>query len=94
VTGDHAQAAKAPRLKAGRNVLAAVVWNAGIDGPVAQATYRTAFLLAGPKDVETGGQWKCIRDEAYSPESVRRKVYGPDRRTHRASRTIKPSFRD
>jgi hypothetical protein len=66
----------APRLKAGRNVLAAVVWNAGIDGPVAQDTYRTAFLLAGPKDVESGQQWKCIRDEAYSPESVRGKVYG------------------
>src|SRR5579872_5717824 len=53
-----------PQLAAGRNVLAAVVWNAGIDGPIAQDTNRTGFLLAGPKEVETGRQWKCIRDEA------------------------------
>ena len=66
----------APKLRAGRNVLAAVVWNAGIDGPVAQASYRTAFLLAGPAEVQTGPQWKCIRDEAYSPADAGSKVNG------------------
>ncbi|MCI0333827.1 MAG: alpha-rhamnosidase, partial [Planctomycetes bacterium] len=66
----------ASKLKAGRNVLAAVVWNAGIDGPIAQNTYRTAFLVAGHKDVETGRQWKCIQNEAYSAQSVRGKVNG------------------
>lgn len=66
----------ASQLAAGRNVLAAVVWNAGIDGPIAQETNRTGFLLAGPKEVETGREWKCIRDEAYTPEDARGKVYG------------------
>lgn len=66
----------APRLKVGRNVLAAVVWNAGIDGPVAQATHRSAFLVGGQTEVQTGRQWKCIRNEAYSPQSVHGKVNG------------------
>jgi 3',5'-cyclic AMP phosphodiesterase CpdA len=66
----------APQLRIGRNALAAVVWNAGIDGPVAQNTNRTGFLLGGQKDVETGLQWKCIRDEAYTPEDAAGKVYG------------------
>ena len=66
----------APNLASGRNVLAAAVWNAGIDAPVAQQTNRTGFLLAGPKEVETGPQWKCIRDDAYTPEDARGKVYG------------------
>ncbi|HUK19596.1 MAG TPA: alpha-L-rhamnosidase C-terminal domain-containing protein [Bryobacteraceae bacterium] len=63
-------------LKAGRNVLAAVVWNAGIDAPIAQITNRTGFLLAGPPEVETGRQWKCIRDEAYTPEDAHGKAFG------------------
>jgi hypothetical protein len=66
----------APKLVAGRNVLAAVVWNAGLDAPVAQQTNRTGFLLAGPREVETGREWKCIRDEAYAPEDARSKVLG------------------
>jgi len=66
----------AAKLVPGPNVLAAVVWNAGIDGPVAQQTNRTGFLLAGPREVETGRDWKCIRDEAYSPEDARGKVFG------------------
>lgn len=66
----------AANLSAGRNVLAAVVWNAGADAPIAQATNRTGFLLGGPKEVETGPQWKCIRDEAYAPVDARGKVYG------------------
>jgi 3',5'-cyclic AMP phosphodiesterase CpdA len=66
----------APQLRSGRNVLAAVVWNAGIDGPIAQNSYRTGFLLAGPKEVETGSLWKCIRDLAYTPEEASGKVFG------------------
>jgi 3',5'-cyclic AMP phosphodiesterase CpdA len=66
----------APQLRAGRNVLAAVVWNAGMDGPVAQNTNRTGFLVAGQKEIETGPQWKCIRDQAYTPEEAAGKVYG------------------
>src|SRR5690242_8383140 len=37
----------APQLKAGRNVLAAVVWNYADEAPLAQITYRTGFLLQG-----------------------------------------------
>ncbi len=62
-------------LKAGRNVLAAVVWNAGPDGPVAQNSDETGFLVQGDTGAErvadTGAEWKCARDLAYSQEPVR-----------------------
>jgi alpha-L-rhamnosidase len=62
----------APYLEAGRNVLAAVVWNFGEIAPEAQVTYETGFLLEGDTEAErvasTGPSWKCVRDEAYSPE--------------------------
>ncbi|HPQ16242.1 MAG TPA: alpha-L-rhamnosidase N-terminal domain-containing protein, partial [Bryobacteraceae bacterium] len=65
-------------LKPGKNVLAAVVWNAGVDAPMAQITNRTGFLLAGNGEAErvvnTGREWKCIRNEAYEPEPVTRKL--------------------
>lgn len=62
----------AAQLKAGKNVLAAVVWNFGPDAPLAQVTEQTGFLLDGDSEAEqmvrTGTTpWKCIRDEAYSP---------------------------
>jgi len=64
----------APWLKAGRNVIAAVVWNLGPEAPVAQHTNQTGFLLgaATPAEqiVETGKSWKCFRDQAYAPEPV------------------------
>ncbi|MGE5646841.1 MAG: alpha-L-rhamnosidase C-terminal domain-containing protein [Acidobacteriota bacterium] len=66
----------APMLRAGKNVIAAVVWNAGPDGPVAQMSNGTGFLLAGDPAVETGAQWRCVRDEAYKPESTRGLVRG------------------
>jgi alpha-L-rhamnosidase len=60
-----------PHLKAGRNVLAAVVWNGGEYRPMAQISDRTGFLLqSGPdtdKAVNTGAGWKTFHDEAYSP---------------------------
>ena len=34
-------------LHAGRNVFAAVVWNFGTESPMAQPSYRSAFLLHG-----------------------------------------------
>ena len=37
----------APHLHAGRNVLAAVVWNYGELAPEAQTTWRTGFLIQG-----------------------------------------------
>ncbi len=58
-------------LKPGKNVLAAVVWNFGEQAPEAQITNRTGLLVQGDSTVErivdTGKQWKGIRDAAYSP---------------------------
>ena len=57
----------ASRLRAGKNVLAAVVWNFGPDAPLAQITEQTGFLLQGDTQdeamVNTGQTpWKCARD--------------------------------
>ena len=60
-------------LKPGKNVLATLVWNFGTQAPMAQVTHQTGFLLAGEM-VDTGPAWKCIRDEAYEPEPVTRKL--------------------
>lgn len=63
----------APQLKAGKNVLAAVVWNFGQYAPEAQVTDRTAFLLQGDTKTErlidTGTSWKALRNPAYQPLS-------------------------
>jgi hypothetical protein len=61
----------AQHLVAGRNALAAEVWNFGEDRPEAQISYMTAFILQGNTDresaVNTGKEWKCTRNDAYSP---------------------------
>jgi alpha-L-rhamnosidase len=59
-------------LQAGRNVIAALVWNWGAARPVAQHTYRTGFLMQGNSAVEaalvnTGPAWKVLIDSAYAP---------------------------
>ena len=60
-----------PYLKAGRNVLAAVVWNGGEHRPMAQISHRTGFVLQTDSEREqaanTGAGWKSFRDPAYSP---------------------------
>jgi alpha-L-rhamnosidase len=62
-------------LKRGRNVFAAVVWNYGELAPEAQITLRTGFVLQGDSEVEravdTGPNWKCLRDESYSPLEIK-----------------------
>jgi len=74
----------APFLRAGENVLAAVVWNFGDETPEAQVTNRTGFLLqadgAAEKNVDTGAGWKCLRNEAYEMlpldrEEIRHQYY-------------------
>lgn len=61
----------APMLRAGNNVLAAGVWNMGIDAPVAQISERTAFLVEGDTKAEqvvnTGADWQVLHDTAYRP---------------------------
>ncbi len=69
----------APHLRAGRNVLAALVWNWGAERPVAQFSRRTAFLLQGNSErealVNTGPEWKVLQDAAYQPVPVRLHAY-------------------
>lgn len=59
----------ARHLRLGRNVIAAVVWNAGPMKPWAQITSRSAFILKAVADgstlLETDGTWKACRNSAY-----------------------------
>ena len=68
----------APQLRAGKNVLAAVVWNDGEYRAVAQISNRTGFVLEADRAedvvVNTDRSWKCVEDKAYSPRM-------PDERT-------------
>src|ERR1700730_3383359 len=58
----------APYLHAGRNVLAALVWNWGDYRPTAQMSLRTGFLLSGENEhsADTNDSWKAVADPAYS----------------------------
>ena len=64
----------APHLRAGQNVLAALVWNWGPHRPVAQFSRRTAFLLQGdtPREAvaNTGRDWKVLSNPGYAPIPV------------------------
>jgi len=59
----------APKLRAGRNVVAALVWNWGATHPVAQHSHRTGFLLQGDgaqeASINTGAGWRLRVDSAY-----------------------------
>lgn len=61
----------APFMQAGRNVLAAQVWNMGEGAPFAQMTYQTAFLVQGDGETEklanSNGSWKVYQNPAYAP---------------------------
>jgi len=53
----------APYLKAGANIVAATVWNFGVDAPMAQMSRRTGFLLQGNDDAarvwDTNQSWQA-----------------------------------
>ena len=70
----------APQLRAGRNVIAALVWNWGADKPVAQFSRQTAFLLQGdsPREavVNSGPEWKVLRNDGYAPIPVLGRAVG------------------
>ena len=59
----------APVLHAGRNVVAALVWNWGATHPLAQHSHRTGFLVQGndaqAATINTGAGWKLHVDSAY-----------------------------
>jgi hypothetical protein len=61
----------APHLHAGRNVIAALVWNWGAARPVAQHSHRTGFLPQGNSSAEaelvsSGYGWRLLVDSAYA----------------------------
>ncbi|CAN5479341.1 hypothetical protein BH10BAC2_BH10BAC2_22880 [soil metagenome] len=62
-------------LRQGKNTIAALVWNEGKEKPEAQISYATAFILQGNSPAEeivnTGSDWKCIKDSSYSPLTPR-----------------------
>lgn len=61
----------APYLKAGKNEIAALVWNEAQYKPAAQVSIRTAFIIQGNSFAEeilnTNDSWKCMRDEGHQP---------------------------
>ncbi len=66
----------APYLRAGENVLAAIVWNYAELRPVAQISLRTGFLVQGgnaaAEVVNSGEEWEVMRSDAHSPVPVDR----------------------
>ncbi len=73
----------APFLRAGKNVLAATVWNFGVLTPLSQISDRTAFVLHGDTDAEraadTNDSWEVEQEKGIhalpTPEQVQRKYY-------------------
>lgn len=66
----------APYLKAGKNTIAAQVWNLGDKSPVAQMSIgKTAFLMQGNTERESivntnTEDWKVIKNDAFRPIPV------------------------
>jgi len=61
----------APHLKAGKNVLAAIVWNYAELAPMAQMMNETAFMVQGDSSAEavvnTDASWKTLKSQALEP---------------------------
>jgi alpha-L-rhamnosidase len=61
----------APFLIAGKNSIAAIVWNEAESRPEAQISLRTAFIIQGNSTAEeilnTNNFWKCLQNKAYTP---------------------------
>ena len=71
----------APYLVPGGNLLAACVWNFGVDRPNAQLTRNTGFILQSDDwddtRVNSGGNWKVVRNDAYAPAKYAATCVGP-----------------
>ncbi|MEP7142132.1 MAG: alpha-L-rhamnosidase C-terminal domain-containing protein [Ferruginibacter sp.] len=69
----------APYLKAGKNIVAAQVWNEGEYKPEAQISFRTGFILQGATGNEsvanTNESWKCVPDNSYAPVRFNAQTY-------------------
>ncbi|HJP63116.1 MAG TPA: hypothetical protein VJ844_06715 [Mucilaginibacter sp.] len=61
----------APYLSAGRNTVAALVWNEAQYRPEAQVSLRTGFIVQGntanEEILNTNNTWKCFRDAGHQP---------------------------
>lgn len=61
----------APYLSAGKNTVAALVWNEAQYSPAAQISVRTGFILQGSSPTEdilnTNDSWKGIQDTGHQP---------------------------
>jgi len=61
----------APYLSAGKNLVAALVWNEGQYSPAAQISVRTGFILQGNSPAEeilnTNDSWKGMHDVGHQP---------------------------
>ena len=68
----------APYLEAGKNVLAALVWNFGDLAPEAQITFEAGFVLQGDTGAEraadTGPAWKCLRERRVLPAGLHQRT--------------------
>ncbi|MEZ5072974.1 MAG: alpha-L-rhamnosidase N-terminal domain-containing protein [Bacteroidales bacterium] len=68
-----------PYLKAGDNLVSALVWNEGSLRPVSQFSYRTGFLLQGTdepiKTLNSDTTWMCAVDRSYTPIPQRVRGY-------------------
>lgn len=66
-------------LKAGKNIIAAQVWNEGEFKPEAQITFRTGFILQGATSAEsavnTNNTWLCEKDNSFAPLVFRTREY-------------------
>ncbi len=65
----------APYLQTGKNTIAAEVVNWGPKRSFTYFSQMTSFILQGDSEAEkmvntSGGSWKCLRNEAYSPKIV------------------------
>jgi alpha-L-rhamnosidase len=71
---NYEQVDLAPYLVAGKNAIAALVWNEAEVRPEAQISLRTAFILQGATAAEeianTNNTWKAMRDPGYKPLAV------------------------
>ncbi|GAB2775888.1 hypothetical protein GCM10027275_18800 [Rhabdobacter roseus] len=61
----------APHLVAGRNVIAAEVWNFAKDAPLAQISHHTGFIMQGNGEAEqvinSNDSWLVTQNQAYTP---------------------------
>jgi len=69
----------APFLHAGKNIIAAQVWNDGEWRPEGQISLRTGFILQGSDQHEnkiiTDSNWKCMIDTSHRPIRFNTRTY-------------------